>query len=70
MPHYKDLNGNLHFLDSYEFSYLLPVGCVEISEEEVKPKVIDTPIISKPVFNFQEWATNAINAINERLGIT
>ena len=34
MPHYKDLSGKLHFLDSAEFEHLLPEGCVEITEAE------------------------------------
>jgi hypothetical protein len=35
MPHYKDLNNNLHFLESSEFENLLPSGCTQIPEEEV-----------------------------------
>ena len=31
---YKDLENNLHFLDSAEFEHLLPVGCVQITDEE------------------------------------
>ena len=31
---YKDKNNNLHFLDSAEFEHLLPVGCVQITDEE------------------------------------
>ena len=31
---YKDLENNLHFLDSTEFEHLLPVGCVQITDEE------------------------------------
>ena len=33
---YKDLENNLHFLDSAEFEHLLPVGCVQITDEEAK----------------------------------
>jgi hypothetical protein len=36
MPHYKDLNNKLHFLESTEFEYILPEGCVEITEEEAE----------------------------------
>jgi len=32
--HYKDLQNNLHFLDSTEFEHLLPSGCVAITEQE------------------------------------
>ena len=31
---YKDLENNLHFLDSTEFEHLLPVGCVQITDGE------------------------------------
>ena len=31
---YKDLENNLHSLDSTEFEHLLPVGCVQIADEE------------------------------------
>lgn len=34
MPNYKDLYGHVHFLASADFEYLLPVGCVAISDAE------------------------------------
>lgn len=34
MPHYKDSENKLHWLDDAAFSSLLPNGCVEITEEE------------------------------------
>jgi len=36
MPYYKDTNNNLHFLDSTEFEYLLPVDCTPITDEEAQ----------------------------------
>ena len=33
---YKDSTNNLHFLDSTEFEHLLPVGCVQITDEEAE----------------------------------
>jgi len=33
---YKDLENNLHFLDSTEFEHLLPAGCVQITDEEAQ----------------------------------
>jgi hypothetical protein len=33
---YKDLENNLHFLDSTEFEHLLPVGCVQITDNEAE----------------------------------
>ena len=37
MPHYKDLNDRLHFLDSIEHSHLLPEGCIQLTDEEAAP---------------------------------
>ena len=34
MPHYKDLNNGLHWLDDASFANYLPEGCVEITDEE------------------------------------
>jgi hypothetical protein len=36
MPHYKDLNNGLHFLDSADYEYLLPAGSVQITDEEAE----------------------------------
>ena len=36
MPYYKDTNNILHFLDDSKYEYLLPVGCIEITEEEAQ----------------------------------
>ena len=33
---YKDLENNLHSLDSTDFEHLLPVGCVQITDEEAE----------------------------------
>jgi len=34
MPHYKDTENNLHWLDDTGFEHLLPEGCVQITDEE------------------------------------
>ena len=34
--YYKDPQNNLHVLDSSEFEYLLPAGCVQITDKEAK----------------------------------
>lgn len=34
MPYFKDADGRLHFLESAEFSHLLPAGCAEISDDD------------------------------------
>ena len=44
MPNYKDSNNTIHYLDSVDFEYLLPAGCVQITDEEAVilsiPKVL------------------------------
>lgn len=42
MPHYKDTENKLHWLDSTEYESYLPAGCVQITDEEanaLRPKV-------------------------------
>ena len=34
MPFYKDTSNKLHFLDNDSFAYLLPAGCVSITDAE------------------------------------
>lgn len=34
MPHYKDQNNSLHWLDDEAAEHLLPAGCVRITDEE------------------------------------
>ena len=36
MPHYKAPDNSLHFLDSAEFEYMLPAGCVQITDDEAE----------------------------------
>ena len=36
MPHYKDTENKLHWLDDSSFAHYLPEGCVEITDEEAK----------------------------------
>jgi hypothetical protein len=42
MPHYKDTENKLHWLDSTEYESYLPAGCIQITDEEaesLRPKV-------------------------------
>lgn len=34
--HYKDQNNSLYFLDDSVFEYLLPTGCIQITDEEAE----------------------------------
>lgn len=36
MPHYKDPENKLHFIDDESFAHLLPPGCVKITDEEAE----------------------------------
>jgi hypothetical protein len=36
MPHYKDLNNGLHFIDDASFAHYLPEGCVEVTDAEAQ----------------------------------
>ena len=41
MPHYKDTENKLHWLDDVQYEHLLPAGSVQISDAEadaLKPK--------------------------------
>ena len=45
MPHYKDNENKLHFIDDESFQHLLPAGSVEITDEEaesLRPKPVIT----------------------------
>lgn len=35
MPHYKDSEGHLHFLEDASFEYMLPPGCVRVPDSKV-----------------------------------
>lgn len=41
MPHYKDLTNKVHFLDDPAFAYVLPVGSVQITDQEAA--ILQTP---------------------------
>jgi hypothetical protein len=36
MPHYKDPNNSVHFLDDNAYAHLLPAGSVEITDAEAE----------------------------------
>jgi hypothetical protein len=50
MPHYKDLQNKLHWLDSTEHEHYLPAGCVQITDEEADALVPQpTSVESEPL---------------------
>ena len=36
MPHYKDVENKLHFLENDSLAYILPEGCVKITDAEAE----------------------------------
>jgi hypothetical protein len=49
MSFYKDPENKLHFIDSQEFEYLLPVGSVSITDEEAEEIRIENEPVPDPV---------------------
>lgn len=50
MPHFKDSNNNLHWLDDVSYSHLLPEGSVQITDEEanqIRLSYIPQPTLSE-----------------------
>jgi hypothetical protein len=48
--HYKDTENKLHFLDSADYEYLLPVGSVQITDveaEALRPQPIELTYAQK-----------------------
>lgn len=43
MPHFKDTQNNIHFLDDASFIYRLPSDCVEITAAEAAALLQPTP---------------------------
>lgn len=43
MPHFKDTENKLHFLDDPAFVHLLPAGSVQITDEEADALRVATP---------------------------
>tara|TARA_R110000868_G_scaffold386371_1_gene654645 strand:- start:1196 stop:1462 length:267 start_codon:yes stop_codon:yes gene_type:complete len=36
MPHYKDNQNKLHWIDSSEFESYLPAGCIQITDDDAE----------------------------------
>jgi hypothetical protein len=50
MPHYKSPDNSLHFIESIEFEYLLPIGSIQITEEEVEAlRPVPLPLPIQPI---------------------
>jgi len=44
MPYYKDTSGRTHFLDDASHAYLLPAGCVAITDAEGHALEVPGPV--------------------------
>lgn len=51
MPHYKDLNNKLHFIDDEQYENLLPLGCVKITDEELSD--LTQPTLEQVIAQFE-----------------
>ena len=50
MPHYKDADNNIHFIDSDDFAHFLPVGCVKITDAEAEAlRPVPAPVVPQVV---------------------
>lgn len=49
MPYFKDPSGGLHFLDDLSFAYLLPLGSVQLTDQEAEALKKPTPDQDKAV---------------------
>ncbi len=57
MPHYKDTENKLHFIESASFEHLLPPGCVRITDEEADAlRPVPVPSVPQVVSRFQARA--------------
>ena len=59
MPHYKDTQNKLHWLDSTDHKSYLPVGCVQITDEEadaLRPKPVELTYAQKRVAEYPPMA--------------
>lgn len=66
MNFYKDINNQVHALDSVQFQHLLPAGCVEITEAEATE--LTTPIISAEEIKAEKWAAIKLDRARRQAG--
>ncbi len=73
MPHYKDSNNKLHFLDDVSYIYLLPSDCVEITDEEaeaIRLASIPQPTLADLAENVRQALQSAIDAKAKSFGFS
>lgn len=45
MPHYKDTENKVHFIDDVQFEHFLPAGSVQITEAEAQELQVEAPVV-------------------------
>lgn len=60
---YKSPNNSIHFLDSAEFEYLLPIGSVQITDQEAEAL---RPVPPPPTVQDKLAALDAANTLTQR----
>lgn len=57
MPHYKDTENKLHFIEGESFAHLLPPGCVRVTDAEAEglrnPPLTNEQIVATFVANME-----------------
>lgn len=64
--YYKDKQNNIHVLDSSEFDYLLPTGCIQITDEEAEAITSAIPV---PPMHIQSISPRQIRQALTRAGL-
>ena len=65
MPHYKDINGGLHFLDDEIFAYLLPDGSVKITDKEAEA-LRPAPSQSEIIASYESALDKHLDSVAQR----
>ena len=68
MPHFKDQSNRLYFIDKEDFSYLLPNGCTEITQEEadaLRVSSVDQRSVIQSQIDTIEFTSKMNRAIRE-----
>lgn len=63
MPHYKDPENKLHFLENDSLAYILTPGCVKITDLEAESIRVSERVASEAAIPAAEKAKNNIVAI-------
>lgn len=68
MPYYKDINNEIHFLESPDFIDLLPKSCINISSIDADKILIDNKTKKQDILDKQPNASKFIQDIKFNIG--